>query len=82
MGLYDTIDNIKAYCPKCGNEITNSWQTKDFLSCMDHYKNGDEIPDDRIHKNWVEIHTICHECNLFVSLHLNVIGGLITDEII
>jgi hypothetical protein len=81
MGMYDTIDNITAYCPKCGNKITNSWQTKDFPSGLDHYKPGNEIPDDRYYKDWVGIYTMCDECNLFINLKLNVIGGLITDEI-
>ena len=81
MGMYDIIDGIAAYCPKCGEKITTSWQTKDLDNFIIHYKNGDEIPDERAHKNWVEIHTICGKCDLFISLQLNVIGGLITNEI-
>jgi hypothetical protein len=81
MGMYDTIDDIAAYCPKCGNMVNNSWQTNDLNSCLDHYKPGDELPYNRAHEYWVEIHTICESCDLFISLKLNITATMITNEI-
>jgi hypothetical protein len=83
MGMFDYVDNITVYCPKCGNVITNNFQTKDFVApFLEHYSPGDEIPTDRDDEDYIEIHSICEECELFTGVYLKVVGNTLTNEII
>lgn len=83
MGMYDYIDNVTVYCPKCGNVITNNFQTKAFTEpFLDHYKPGDKISPNRIDEDCIEIHSICENCNLFTAVYLKVVDDVLTDELI
>jgi len=82
MGIYDIIDYIKVYCPKCGKIITNQFQTKDIdWPGLNHYKPGDIISKNRKYKNQMEIHTICEECKLFFGIYIKIKNNKLTDEL-
>ena len=81
MGLYDVIDDVTVYCPQCGKQITDQFQTKSFVYMgLDHYKIGNKIPETGNNHDWIEIHAICDNCDLFVSVNLKVINGILTDK--
>jgi hypothetical protein len=82
MGMYDTIDDIIAYCPGCGKILQRDFQTKHLDCMLDHYKPGDFVPADRKHEWWVEIHTGCEHCSLFVRLQLAIENGKLTDKLV
>lgn len=82
MGMYDVIDDITAYCPGCGKILKKDFQTKDLECMLDHYKLGDFVPADRERESWIEIHTICEHCNLFVSVYLAVEDNKLTDKLV
>ena len=81
MGMHDYIDNITAYCPQCGEKLTDNFQTKDFeRPFLDHYKPGDTIPEDREIESCVETYTICQNCHLLVNIALVVEDNILTDN--
>lgn len=85
MGMYDIIEGVTVYCPKCGNVITNTFQTKDLAEpFLEHYKPGDEIPSDREFDDCIEIHSICGNCQLLTGVYVavGVFNNILTDELV
>ena len=83
MGMFDYVDDITVYCQKCGNVITNDFQTKSFVGpFLEHYKPGDEIPTDRDDEDCIEVHSMCENCDLFTGVYLKVTGNILTNELI
>lgn len=80
--MFDTIDNITAYCPGCGKILRRDFQTKDLERMLDHYKPGDFMPADREHESWIRIHTGCEHCDLFVRLYLAIENDKLTDKLV
>jgi len=80
MGMHDYIDNVTAYCPQCGKNLTG-FQTKDFeCPLLNHYKIGDIVPEDRDCTSYVTTYTICNNCGLFTNIFLIVEDNVLTDE--
>lgn len=81
MGMYDIIEGIPVYCPQCGKIITNSFHTKDFVyPAVKCYAVGDRVPTDREDDDFIEIHSICENCALFVSVYINIRNDTLTNE--
>lgn len=86
MGMYDTIDGITVYCPKCGELVEGNWQTKSLECCLNHYKPGDKVQTE---KSWIEVCAFCQNCNpsgfpsdaYLVSVCLFVVDGVLTGEL-
>lgn len=83
MGMYDIVKGIKVYCHKCGNVITNEFQTKDFeYPVLHEYNIGDKVPVERDAEDYIEIHSMCETCNLFASLYVAINNDKLTDELV
>jgi len=83
MGMFD---NVKARfkCPECGySEKERVWQTKALDSFLETYEVGDEINirELNIEKGSIEIHEHCPECDSYISAHIKIEDGRLTDEI-
>lgn len=83
MGMYDIVKGVKVHCHKCGNVITNEFQTKDFdYPYLHEYNTGDEVPINRDSEDYIEIHSICESCKLFASLYVAINDNTLTNELI
>lgn len=71
MGMYDVvdkqiIDRVVKTCPFCHKEFDFiEWQTKSFENVLDYIKLEDLKADHRF-----EAHTICNNCNQYISVSL------------
>jgi hypothetical protein len=73
MGMYDTINfrvanKIIQECPNCFTPFSieeDEWQTKSFENMLDTLSEKDLDRD-------FEMHTICHQCNHYISLSVQV----------
>ena len=83
MGMYDWVDGITAYCPQCGKQLGQDFQTKDFedrLRFLNHYKPGDTLPKERESESSLQIYSICKHCNLFTNIFLIIEDDILTDK--
>jgi len=90
MGMYDEVEGITVYCPRCGELVDKTFQTKTLECCLHRYKSGDNVQTDHVINplhDWIEIHARCDNCNIkngayLVSVHVSVINGVLTGELI
>ncbi len=82
MGIYDCIDGITTFCPRCEKKLTEDFHTKDFKDMfLNHYAPGDIVPNERRTKQSLNVYTSCPECGMYVSLCLMIDGDMLTYQI-
>ena len=89
MGMYDTIEDVVVYCPRCGNLVEGTFQTKSLECCLHKYKPGDVVQTNRNidpRYDYIEVHARCQHCysagyTYLVSVCLHVEDGILTGEL-
>lgn len=93
MGMFDEIEGLTIFCPRCGKLVDNTFQTKSLECCLHKYKPGDNVQtshDIDPMYDWIEVHARCPNCktgkygsdSYLVSVNLRVENGILTKELI
>lgn len=89
MSMYDTVEGVVVYCPKCGKLVEGTFQTKSLECCLNTYNHGDAVQTDRDidpRYDYIEVHARCQNCNsdghaYLVSVFLHVKDGVLTGDL-
>lgn len=88
MGMYDVVEGITVYCPKCGKLVEGDWKTKSMECQINRYKPGDRLRI-KTRCDCIEVYAFCPDCLLFgeeyteymVRVWLLVQDGVLTGEL-
>jgi hypothetical protein len=89
MGMFDTIFLDKAIgCKTCGADILD-FQTKEFDSCMNHYRVGSVLSGSRVLSGVIKDQAYCNACckakrvawtDVYIVVWHTILAGVETEE--